>query len=119
MTSPTSLQEIRNVKLQRSLLFLWVTGEEKGLLGSKYFAAKPTVAKSSIVADINTDMFLPIFPLKVLTVYGLDESSLGGMVLMSRGNKVCRCNPTPNRCAMRSSAAINTALFGREYRRWQ
>ena len=68
------------VKLKRSLLFLWVTAEEKGLLGSKYFAAKPTVPKSSMVADINTDMFLPIFPLKVLTVYGLDESSLGGMV---------------------------------------
>jgi Zn-dependent M28 family amino/carboxypeptidase len=32
------------------------------------------------VADINTDMFLPIYPLKLLTVYGLDESSLGDMV---------------------------------------
>jgi len=68
------------VKPKRSLLFLWVTAEEKGLLGSRYFAASPTVPKKSIVADINTDMFLPIYPLKVLTVYGLDESSLGGMV---------------------------------------
>ena len=68
------------MKLRRSLLFVWVTGEEKGLLGSKYFAANPTVLKSAIVADINTDMFLPIYPLKLLTVYGLDESSLGGMV---------------------------------------
>ena len=68
------------VKLKRSLLFLWVTAEEKGLLGSKYFAANPTVPKVSIVADINTDMFLPIYPLKLLTVYGLDESSLGDMV---------------------------------------
>jgi len=67
-------------KPKRSLLFLWVTAEEKGLLGSKYFAAHPTVAKGSIVADINTDMFLPIYPLKLLTVYGLDESSLGWMV---------------------------------------
>ncbi len=67
-------------KLKRSLLFVWVTGEEKGLLGSKYFAANPTVPKGSIVADINTDMFLPIYPLKLLTVYGLDESSLGDMV---------------------------------------
>ena len=67
-------------KPKRSLLFLWVTAEEKGLLGSKYFAANPTVPKSSIVADINTDMFLPIYPLKILTVYGLDESSLGAMV---------------------------------------
>ncbi len=68
------------LKLKRSVLFVFVTAEEKGLLGSKYFAAHPTVPKNSIVADINTDMFLPIFPLKLLTVYGLDESSLGDMV---------------------------------------
>ncbi|MGA9566655.1 MAG: M28 family metallopeptidase [Candidatus Korobacteraceae bacterium] len=68
-----------HAKLKRSVLFLFVTGEEKGLLGSKYFATKPTVPKDSIVADINTDMFLPIFPLKILTVYGLDESTLGAM----------------------------------------
>jgi len=62
---------------KRSVLFVWVTAEEKGLLGSKYFATYPTVPRNSIVADVNTDMFLPIFPLKVLTVYGLDESGLG------------------------------------------
>jgi Zn-dependent M28 family amino/carboxypeptidase len=67
-------------RLKRSLLFVWVTAEEKGLLGSKYFASNPTVPKSALVADINTDMFLPIYPLKLLTVYGLDESTLGGMV---------------------------------------
>jgi Zn-dependent M28 family amino/carboxypeptidase len=65
------------LKPKRSLLFLFVTAEEKGLLGSRYFASKPTVPKKDIVADLNTDMFLPIFPLKILTVYGLDESSLG------------------------------------------
>jgi Zn-dependent M28 family amino/carboxypeptidase len=64
-------------KLKRSLLFLFVTGEEKGLLGSKYFAAHPTVDAKSMVADINVDMFLPIVPLKVLTVFGLAESDLG------------------------------------------
>src|SRR6266852_766333 len=37
-------------KVQRSILFLLVTAEEKGLLGSKYFAAHPTVAPKSIVA---------------------------------------------------------------------
>jgi Zn-dependent M28 family amino/carboxypeptidase len=66
-----------HVTPKRSILFVWVTAEEKGLLGSKYFATHPTVPKSSMVADINTDMFLPIFPLKLLTVYGLDESDLG------------------------------------------
>jgi Zn-dependent M28 family amino/carboxypeptidase len=67
-------------KPKRSILFLFVTAEEKGLLGSKYFANHPTVPKSSIVADLNTDMFLPIVPLKVLTVLGLNESDLGNDV---------------------------------------
>jgi Zn-dependent M28 family amino/carboxypeptidase len=63
--------------LKRSILFLFVTGEEKGLLGSKYFAAHPTVDPKSIVADINIDMFRPLVPLKLLTVLGLAESDLG------------------------------------------
>jgi Zn-dependent M28 family amino/carboxypeptidase len=69
-----------HTKLKRSVLLVWVTGEEKGLLGSKYFAEHPTVPAKSMVADINTDMFLPIVPLKVLTVYGLAESDLGDRV---------------------------------------
>ncbi len=69
-----------HAKLARSVLFVFVTAEEKGLLGSKYFASNPTVPKNSMIANINTDMFLPIFPLKVLTVYGLAESDLGDMV---------------------------------------
>jgi len=64
-------------KLRRSLLFVIVTGEEKGLLGSKYFATHPTVKREQMVADLNVDMFLPLFPLRILTVYGLDESDLG------------------------------------------
>jgi hypothetical protein len=64
-------------KLRRSIMFLIVTGEEKGLLGSKYFAENPTVSAKKIVADINTDMFLPLYPLNRLTVYGLGESTLG------------------------------------------
>lgn len=62
---------------RRSVLFLAVTGEEKGLLGSSYFAAHPTVEGKNIVADINMDMFLPLFPLKYLEVQGLGESTLG------------------------------------------
>ncbi len=64
-------------KPRRSILFVFVTAEEKGLLGSKYFAAHPTVDPKSIVADINVDMFLPIVPLKVLKVEGIAESDLG------------------------------------------
>jgi Zn-dependent M28 family amino/carboxypeptidase len=70
----------QKIKTRRSILFVWVTAEEKGLLGSRYFAARPTVPAKTLVADINTDMFLPIFPLKLLTVYGLSESDLGDAV---------------------------------------
>ncbi len=62
---------------KRSILFLLVTAEEKGLLGSKYFAAHPTVPIKSIVADVNVDMFLPIVPLKILRIQGIAESDLG------------------------------------------
>jgi Zn-dependent M28 family amino/carboxypeptidase len=62
---------------RRSILFVFVTAEEKGLLGSKYFAAHPTVPPKSMIADVNIDMFLPIVPLKVLKVQGLAESDLG------------------------------------------
>jgi Zn-dependent M28 family amino/carboxypeptidase len=63
-------------KPARSILFVAVTGEEKGELGSRYFAAHPTVPRASMVANVNTDMFLPLFPLKTLMVLGLDESDL-------------------------------------------
>lgn len=88
-----------HVKMKRSVLFVWVTGEEKGLLGSRYFATRPTVPRRRIVADLNTDMFLPIVPLEVLTVFGLGESDLGpraGAVAMRLGYRV-QPDPEPLR----------------------
>ncbi len=82
-------------KLKRSLLFVFVTGEEKGLLGSRYFARHPTVPGNSIVADINIDMFLPLFPLKVLTVYGLQESNLGDIVTKVANDRGIRVQSDP------------------------
>jgi hypothetical protein len=67
-------------KPKRSMIFLAVTAEEKGELGSRYFAAHPTVPFKQIVADINLDMFLPLYPLKVIEVQGLMESTLGETV---------------------------------------
>jgi Zn-dependent M28 family amino/carboxypeptidase len=65
---------------KRSILFMTQTGEEKGLLGSRYFVAHPTVPFDKIVADVNLDMFLPLYPLKFLEVQGLTESTLGETV---------------------------------------
>jgi Zn-dependent M28 family amino/carboxypeptidase len=61
---------------KRSVIFAAVTAEEKGLLGSRYFANRPTVPATSLVANLNTDMFLPLFPLHSLVVQGLEESDL-------------------------------------------
>jgi hypothetical protein len=65
---------------KRSILFLACNGEEEGELGSEAFAAQPTVPIKSIVADINLDMYLPLFPLKILRAYGLSESDLQSYV---------------------------------------
>jgi Zn-dependent M28 family amino/carboxypeptidase len=81
--------------LKRSVLFVWVTGEEKGLLGSRFFATHPTVTAASMVADINTDMFLPIVPLRILTVYGLAESDLGDRVTTIANRLGLQVQPDP------------------------
>ena len=74
------LLKASGVKTKRSVAFVAVTAEEKGLLGSRYFASRPTVPFKQIVADINLDMFLPLYALKVIEVQGLTESSLGETV---------------------------------------
>lgn len=82
----------------RSLIFLAVTGEEKGELGSLFFANRPSV-NGHIVADLNMDMFLPLFPLKWLEVQGLNESTLGDdirVVAEAAGVKV-QADKEPNR----------------------
>jgi Zn-dependent M28 family amino/carboxypeptidase len=86
---------LREEKLRRSILFVFVTAEEKGLLGSKFFTARPTVPPESIVADINVDMFLPIVPLTVLKVKGLAESDLGDQAARAAESLGVRVQPDP------------------------
>ncbi|GAA3762807.1 M28 family peptidase [Terriglobus aquaticus] len=72
---------------KRSVIFIALVGEELGELGSQYFATKPTVPKQQIVADLNMDMYLPLFPLRFLEVQGLGESTLG-----NDARAVCQLN---------------------------
>lgn len=92
-------------RLKRSLLFCVVTGEEKGLLGSKYFTAHPTVPKESMAADINLDQLRPIFPLKIMTTLAVDESTLGDVVKQvatPMGIRI-QADPEPERNLLRRS----------------
>jgi hypothetical protein len=65
-----------NAKPKRSVLIVMVTAEEMGLVGSSYFAANPSVPKSSIVANVNTDMPTLIAPLLSVVPLGAEHSSL-------------------------------------------
>src|SRR4029079_11224515 len=61
---------------RRSALFLFVTAEERGLLGSDYFARHPTVPADSIVADLTLDMPFLYHPLLDIVPYGAQHSTL-------------------------------------------
>ena len=61
---------------RRSVLFLIVTAEEWGLLGSDYFARNPTVAASSLVANFSLDMPFLYHDLVDVVPYGAQHSSL-------------------------------------------
>jgi hypothetical protein len=65
---------------QRSILFVFVTAEEKGLVGSDYFAAHPTVPADSIVANVNVDMPLLLFPVDRVVAFGAENSTLEPVV---------------------------------------
>jgi hypothetical protein len=69
-----------NLKPRRSLIFLAVTGEEKGLLGSDYYARHTTVPRESIVANINMDEDVMLWPLRDIVALGAEHSSLGAIV---------------------------------------
>ncbi|PJJ60458.1 M28 family metallopeptidase [Hymenobacter chitinivorans] len=63
-------------KPARSIVFLAVTGEEQGLLGSAYYAQHPPYPLNKTVADLNMDMLWPYGPMKDLTVIGYGQSEL-------------------------------------------
>jgi hypothetical protein len=62
---------------KRSILFIAFTGEEKGLLGSRWFVDHPTVPAAQLAADVNLDQLRPLFPLNILTAEALGDTTLG------------------------------------------
>jgi len=65
---------------RRSILIVFVTAEEKGLIGSDYFARHPVVPIERIVADVNLDMPVLMWPLADVIAWGAENSSLGAIV---------------------------------------
>jgi hypothetical protein len=80
---------------KRTVMFLAVTGEEKGLVGSDYFANHPTVPLKSIVADVNLDMPILTYPFEDMIVFGAERSTLGPIVRDAVGQIGVSLSPDP------------------------
>ncbi|WP_137861646.1 MULTISPECIES: M20/M25/M40 family metallo-hydrolase [unclassified Sphingomonas] len=80
---------------RRSILFVAVTAEEQGLVGSEYFAANPVVPRGSIVADVNLDMPILTYDFVDLVAYGADRSTLGRIVEAAAAAEGVKLVPDP------------------------
>jgi len=65
---------------RRSIMFIALTGEERGLLGSDYFAHYPTVPSGALVANVNLDMPLLLYPLADVIAFGAEHSTLEQLI---------------------------------------
>jgi Zn-dependent M28 family amino/carboxypeptidase len=81
----------------RSIVFLAVTGEEQGLLGSAYYAQHPLFPLNQTVADLNMDMLWPYGEMKDLTVIGYGQSELEdyARAAAQAQGRYLRPDPTP------------------------
>lgn len=82
-------------KPKRSIIFLAVTGEEKGLLGSKYFAQNPTVPLESIVANVNLDMPILTYEFGDVIAFGANHSDMQDSVSLAAKNIGIELSPDP------------------------
>ncbi len=81
---------------RRSVLFVFVTGEEMGLLGSDYFAHFPSVPLKSIAANVNIDLAPGIYyPMKDVVALGAEHSSLGDEVVSAGKTLGYSLSPDP------------------------
>lgn len=68
---------------KRSVIVLATTAEEKGLIGADYFVNNPPVPIDTIVANVNLDMPLMLYPFTDMVAFGAERSSLGSIAKMA------------------------------------
>ena len=81
---------------ERSLLFIALTAEEKGLLGASYYAAHPLVPLDRTVAVLNMEMFSPDGPTRDIASWGLGKVSLEEDLKRVAEDKGRHYSPDPN-----------------------
>ncbi len=104
----------RRITLRRSIMFAIFTGEEKGLLGSRYFTRNLPLPKERVVGNINLDQVRPLFPLKQLTLIGLNESTLDDTIVAvaERNGLRIQADPEPWRNLIRRADNWNFMQIG-------
>ncbi len=80
---------------KRSILFVAVTAEEKGLLGSDYYAQNPTVPLSSMVANVNLDMPILTYEFADIVAFGAQHSDLKASVTEAATAQGLTLSPDP------------------------
>lgn len=80
---------------RRSILLIAVTAEERGLLGSDYFAHYPTVPTDAMVANVNLDMPLFLYPVADIIAFGSEHSSLEATVANAISAEGFTLSPDP------------------------
>src|SRR5581483_438300 len=80
---------------RRSIVFVAVTGEEAGLIGSDYFARNPTIPRSNIIADVNMDGISLFYDFKDIVALGEEHSSLGKAVRQAAERMNLEVSPDP------------------------
>jgi len=101
-------------KRTRTVMFIAVTGEERGLRGSQWFARHPTIPASRIVANLNLDQLLPAYPVHELVLRGAELSSLEDHVraAASELGLVIADDPVPEQNFFSRSDALSFARAG-------
>jgi hypothetical protein len=80
---------------RRSVLFVAVTAEEKGLVGAEYFAIHPTVPIEDIVSVVNLDMPILLYDFADVIAFGAEHSSLAANVLSAAQSYGVELSPDP------------------------
>jgi Zn-dependent M28 family amino/carboxypeptidase len=80
---------------KRSLLFVALTAEEKGLLGAEWFASHPTVPAPSLIANINMDMPVLLAPSKDVVPIGIEHSTLKSVLAIAAKEIGVDLSPDP------------------------
>lgn len=79
----------------RSIVFAFVAAEEKGLVGSDYFAGNTPAAVGRAIANVNMDMPLLLFPIESVVAFGAEHSTLGAVATRAAAQAGLTLIPDP------------------------